>query len=36
MNHRITNLMKLDPMKLGMGNDLRKCNESFDVNHLMT
>ena len=26
--------MKLDPMKLGMENDLRKRNESFDVNHL--
>ena len=29
MNHRITNLMKLDPMKLGMRNDLLKRNESF-------
>ena len=35
-DHRIANPMKLDPMKLGMGNDLRKRNESFDVNHLMT
>ena len=24
----IANPMKLDPMKLGMGNDLRKRNES--------
>ena len=35
-DHRIANLMKLDPMKLGMGNDLLKNNDSFDVNHLMT
>ena len=32
----IANPMKLNPMKLGMGNDLLKHNESFDVNHLMT
>ena len=27
-DHRIANLMKLDPMKLGMRNDLLKRNES--------
>ena len=31
MNHQISNLKKLDPMKLGMRNDLLKRNESFET-----